>query len=152
MKRRNLFYVWLLPLIWAVCSYIHFFYPGDEYMVWGYSSIAGTWIFFVTGWGDFHNPLFPVAIAATGAVVMAAVGLLMDRLRVRKVLWGAMFAIAAVVVFVASLKAFPSIEKALSKHGSWMAYICSSINLAIYLSVIASVPVALLERIWKKLK
>ncbi len=68
MSKPNTFYVWLVPLLWAGCSLIHFRFPGDEYGLYAFSSIAGSWIAILVSFGDIHNPMIPISIAVTGAV------------------------------------------------------------------------------------
>lgn len=151
MKIRDTFYLWLLPGIWAPCSIFHFFYPGDEYAMWAISSIAGSWIVLIP-LGHVHNALRPMLVAAAGAVVMAAVGLVMDRMRVNRTLWTVLFAIAAVLIFIKLITDFPSIQRAVAKHGSLMAYVFSAILLAVYIAVIASLLISLCTYIVKRIR
>ena len=137
MKRR--FFLWFLPLTFAICSVISFQYPGDEYALWGYSSIAGTWIWFVFQAGDMHNPMIPALAAGTGALVMAIPGLLLTKLKTNIRLWLWVFVICSVAIFIFTITRYPTIEKALSKNGSWQAYIFSSINVGLYLSIVPTV-------------
>ena len=143
-------YIWILPLLWASCSLIHFQFPGDEYGMYGISSIAGLWIAFIVRLGDQHNPMFPVAIALAGAIVMSVIGFLMDRIRIRKTIWAILFVVAALAVFVMSIKSYPTIERALSKNGSWWAYVFFSLNVGLYFSVLLSFLVKGLECVLKK--
>jgi hypothetical protein len=132
------FYTWLLPLIWAGCSLVHFRFPGDEYGLYALASAAGTWIAFIFPFGDIHNPAMPLSIAVTGALVMAAAGYVMDRLRICRLFWAIGFAVSAAALLGMSIHAYPSVEKALSKNGSWQAYILFSVNMGLYCSVMAA--------------
>jgi len=89
-----------------------------------------------------------VLIAFALAVVLIVVGLVMDRFCIHKVLWGITFSVCAVVVFAASVLSFPSIERAISKNGSISCYVCFSINVGLYLSVVLSAIVTACTRGW----
>jgi hypothetical protein len=102
------------------------------------ASIAGSWIAFIISFGDIHNPVIPISIALTGAIVMALIGFLMDQVRIRKAIWAILFVVAALVIFVISIKSYPSIERALSKNGSWWSYIFFSVNVGLYFGILLS--------------
>ena len=115
-------FVWLVPLLWSVCSLVSFEFPGDEYGIYALSSMAGTWMVILFKiQGDIHDFVFRGTITATGAVVMLLAGLILHKLRVKIKLWLVIYILAAVVFFVTALCNYPSIEKALSKNGSWWA-------------------------------
>jgi len=69
---------------------------------------------------------------------MAGVGFLMDRLQIRKAMWAVLFVGSALVIFVAEIKSYPTIQHALSKHGSWWAYVFFSVNMGLYLAILLS--------------
>lgn len=147
MKCYFPFYSWLLPLFWAVCSYLHHYYPGDENGMWLLSSAAGLWIAPVAFLGGASKAAIAVGIAVAGALVMAPIGYAMDFFHVRKLLWAILFPICALTVFVAAIMSYPSIERAVSKNGSWWAYILFSINIGIYISIILSAILTLIIRL-----
>lgn len=138
MPRYKPFYTWLVPLLWAGCSLLSFRFPGDEYAMYAISSIVGVWIGFLVPFGDVHSLFFPLSITLAGGLVMGVVGLLMDLARLRKIVWGVLWVAAALLIFVLSVNAYPSIEKALSKNGSWWAYVFTSINIGLYVSILLS--------------
>ena len=149
MKRT--FYLWLLPLLWTTCSLFSFQFPGDEYAMYAISSMAGAWVlFFIKNAGDIHDLIFRGSIALTGAVTMTLFGVLMDRLRIRKVVWGFIFLAASVAIFILSIKAYPTIDKALRKNGSWWAYIFFAINMGLYCSVFLSFIAKGIESAWRR--
>lgn len=86
MKQRLPFYIWLLPLLWGVCSYIHHSYPGDENAMWLISSVAGLWIAPLVFFAHASKVMIAVYIAIAGAMVMGGVGFVMDLFGVRKTL------------------------------------------------------------------
>lgn len=151
MEKKQRFFVWLLPVLWSICSLFHYNFPGDEYGMYGIASIVGAWIVLIVKVGDVNHPMFPISIAVTGAIVMTGVGWFMDRMRIWKKLWVIIFAICVVAVFTLSIFSYPSLEKALSKNGSWWAYILFSINIGVYLSVVFSVSLTSTGRLWKKI-
>jgi hypothetical protein len=139
MGKNPTFFTLLLPLIWGVCSFISYYFPGDEYALYFFSSIVGTWIAFLIDIGDIHQPLVPLSIAVTGATILSCVGFLMDRLRVERILWASWLVLFSVVIFFDSIHMYPDLNKALSKNGSVWAYILFSINMGLYISVVLSV-------------
>lgn len=152
MKKKQRFFVWLLPVLWGACSLLHYHFPGDEYWMYAISSFAGFWIALITKVGDSNNPMFPILIAVAGAIVMAGVGWFMDWMRIWKKLWVIIFAICAIGIFAISILSFPSIERALQKNGSLWAYILFSFNIGMYLSVILAVNLTSIARLWRKVK
>lgn len=139
MKNEIPFYVWSLPLICGVCSYLHRGYPGDEHGMWLLGAAPAFWIYpFVLVWENSKENA-PMFIAAALAITMLPAGLIMDRFVVRKMFWGILFALCAIGVLIASILSYSSIERAISANGSWWSYLFLSINLGIYLSVIPSI-------------
>ncbi|MGD2094355.1 MAG: hypothetical protein PVH77_05035 [Phycisphaerales bacterium] len=149
MKDYFPFYSWLLPVIWGVCSYLHHYYPGDENGMWLISSIAGLWIAPFAFLGEVSKEAAAGGIAVAGALVMLAIGIAMDFFRVRKLLWTIIFVICSLAVFAAAIFSFPSIQRAISKHGSIWAYVFFSINIGIYISIILSAIATVIARITK---
>ena len=150
---KKYIYVWLLPLVWSVCSFLSFQFPGDEYMLYGISSIIGTWVVMVIDMpGDIHHPAFWMSITATGAIIMALIGLGMSVLRVKIKLLLILQVSVAAILFMMIVASYPSIEKALSKNGSWFAYIFSSLNMGLYVAVILSGIITGIIRIVQKKK
>jgi len=145
------FYMLFLPLAWACCSVLHFRHPGDEYAMYAISSLPGSWILFLFPIGDIHTPLIPVNVAVVGALVTASVGLLMAGLSVRKAVWFGLFMISAIVIVWITMGSFPSVARALSKNGSWWAYVCSAVEVGMYcasgLSIVVTGICRLLERL-----
>lgn len=141
--------MWVLPLVFAACSLFSYRFPGDEYAMYFISSIAGAWIAFVFRFGDIHNPMIPVSVAFIGATVMALIGLLMDRIRIRKIIWSVLFLIVVPAIFVMSICAYPTAGKALRKNGSLWAYLFFAINMGLYCSLIFSFVCKGFEAVWK---
>ncbi|MHC4694722.1 MAG: hypothetical protein ACYS67_18445 [Planctomycetota bacterium] len=146
-------YVWLLPLLWSVCSLLSFEFPGDEYGIYAVSSMAGTWALFLFNiQGDIHKFAFRGTITATGIIVILIAGFILAKLRVKLKLWFALYITLAVVIMVLTINSYPSFEKALSKNGSLWAYIFGSLNMGLYASVILSVIITLVVKLFKKKK
>jgi NO-binding membrane sensor protein with MHYT domain len=117
-------------------STAHFYYPGDEYGMYFLSSIAGSWTAFLVALSkiEMNRPILGLIVTASGGLVMAIVGHLMDRLNVRKIFWAIFLVVSAIAVFICEITSFSSIQAALEKNGSWWAYIFSSILIGIYIS------------------
>jgi hypothetical protein len=150
MSERFPFYVWVLPLVWGVCSYVHHNYPGDENAMWLLSSAAGLWVAPVAFVGGASKDVIAIAIALAGALVMGAIGSALDCLRVRKLLWAILLLICTATVFVVAIMSYPSLERAISKNGSWWAYVLFSVNIGIYVSVLLSAFFTLTARVLKR--
>jgi len=144
---KKLFFTWLIPLLWGICSLLQFRFPGDEYGLWAYGSLPGTWIAFFVSFGDIHNPLWPISVALVGSLIMAGFGRLLDGVGVRRSVWLGTLAIGTVLAFVLSVGSYPSIAKALSKNGSWTAYVLSSTMMGIYFSIVAVLILTLARRL-----
>ena len=150
---KKYLYVWLLPLVWSICSFMSFQFPGDEYGLYAVSSMIGIWIAFLVDMpGDIHHPAFWMSITATGAIIMALIGWGLSALRVKLRLLLILHICAAVAFFLLVVFSYPSIEKVLSKNGSWWAYIFSSLNMGLYASVIFSGIITGILRIVQKKK
>jgi hypothetical protein len=150
--KTKYFLLWFVPLLFAVFSMLSFKYPGDEYGLWAYSSIAGTWIWFIIPPFSMQSFITPVVTALIGALVITLPALLLVKLRVNIKLWFVIFVICATLVFISSIKSYPTIEKALSKNGSWQAYIFASINIGIYLSILLAAISTIVIKLVKKRK
>jgi len=142
------FYVWLLPLLCGICSYVHHKYPGDEKALWLLGSAPGLWIAPFAFLGKASKAMASAYVALALAVTMLPVGWVMDRLRVRRALWAATFPICVSIVMAVSVLSLSSVERAIARNGSWWAYILLSVNLGVYLSVIVSVLLAAVVRVW----
>ena len=145
---KKYLYLWLIPLLWSASSLFSFNFPGDEYAIYSISSIAGSWfvMIFPIG-GDIHDFVFRGTITAIGAIVMLIIGLLMSKLKVNFKLWLLFYLIASIAIFLLSINSYPSIERALSKNGSYWAYIFGSLNLGLYISIIFSLITAFAKKI-----
>lgn len=134
---RKYLYTWLVPLLWAVSSLLSLRFPGDEYGLYTVSSIAGVWGYLLfRPSGSPSNTLFWLTITIAGMLVMSVFGFVLSKLRAKIVLFGAIYAAAAIVFCVFLICSYPSFEKAISKNGSLWAYVFSSMNLGLYVSVI----------------
>lgn len=144
---------WLLPVAWIVISGISFAYPGDEYNLWGFSSIAGTWILFFAAslFAGQHPRDFLPAVLVAGFVTMAMLGWLLDRLRAPRMAFVVTWLVLAIAGLINALVSYPSYARALAKNGSLAAYIFSSLNFALtsttLLFLAAAAVLAILRRV-----
>lgn len=112
--------------------------------------MAGTWaVFLLNIQGDIHKFAFRGTITATGIIVMLIMGFILDKLRVKMKLWIVLYITLAALILVITISSYPSIEKALSKNGSWWAYMFGSLNLGLYASVILSAIITLMVQLFK---
>jgi len=131
----RLFYVTVLPVVWATAAIVSYFHPGDEYGLFVFSTIAGSWVCFVMhNIGHLRDVLWIIVVA--GVAILAILGFVMDRLRVSKRVWGVLFGLSFVVVLVLSLRQYPSLDRAIRKNGSITAYVAGACNIGLYLSIV----------------
>ena len=146
-------YIWLLPLAWSVCSFLSFQFPGDEYGLYAASSIVGVWIMLIVDMpGDIHHPAFWMSITAAGAAAMTLIGWGLSALKVKLKMLLIIQICAAMTFFLLAVFSYPTIAKALSKNGSWFAYIFSSLNIGLYAAIILSGIITGITRIVQKIK
>jgi hypothetical protein len=91
-------------------------------------------------------------IALAGAPLVALVGLAMDWVRVRKRLWGILWLGVGIAVFCAVLFSFPSIDRAIRKNGSIMAYVLLGVTVGLYAASLLSLVGTGAWRIAKRLR
>lgn len=132
------FYVWLVPLLWAVLSLFSFNWPGDEYAFWAVASLPGVWWNAFMNTGDIRQWWIPVLTAGLGAAVLVPFGWLMDRLRVSRRTWAVLFGVIFVVLLANALLSHPSLQRAWAKNGPLPAYLFGAAGIAAYVSVIAA--------------
>lgn len=146
MFKHRLLFTWLLPLIWTPVAALNFQYPGDEYGGFGLGSLPGLWIILVTGPISDANRLLP-PVLLTGAATMSVAGLLLDRLRVSIVAWGALTVVFGSTICWYWLQSFPSWERAIGKNGSALAYFLPSLNAGLTAATIVMAATMSLYRI-----
>ncbi len=149
MKRRGWFFVWLLPLLWMVTSVLSFQWPGDEYGLWSFGSLAGLWIVYLIG-NIGNTARIAIFVIIAGSVSMVPLGLLLDMLRVRRRLWLLLYLLFAAGICVTALASFPSLSKAISKNGSITAYVLFSLNMGMYAAIIVMVLISAVGRLVKR--
>lgn len=131
MRQPKHFFVCLLPVVWSATCWLSYHRPGDEYGLWAVSSIAAWWgIWFWEG-SVTTNPA-PAIVA--GAIVMCLAGWAMDRLRCRWPVVLGLWLVIAAAICVRAVSQYPTIERAMAKNGSWLAYIYASSNLGLTLA------------------
>jgi hypothetical protein len=135
--------VWVLPLVWTVCCWVNFHFPGDEYAGWVIGSVAGTWILMlgiVKNSGDinvFWDALGPALVA--GAATMAVLGWLLDRLRAPlAILPLGTIPIASLMTWIA-WRNYGSYKRLVGGMGSLTAVILPGINIGLTVTAVAAV-------------
>ena len=145
-KARHLL-VWLVPSLWSVCAFGSWHHPGDEYGMFVVSVLPCVWLAIVLDYG--HLSEVYLLIIAAGALPMAILGFILDRLPVSRRLWSATYLFASLGWFAWMLWQFPTLERAIAKNGSISAYAFCGTNLGLYTSVLLFLLVGTLIWLWR---
>jgi hypothetical protein len=133
MKTKHGFFLLVVPVLWGTGSLIHFHFPGDEYALWVFGSMAGSWVsLLLPNVGDIHQWWIGFSVAGVGTLVMALAGWILCWLKVRKRIWIGLWAVGAVAWLGFMMSRFTSLEQALAKNGSWWAYLFFAAMMAAY--------------------
>ena len=143
-RRKKRFAV-LLPLLWGVGCVVGYLHPGDEYGLYGLGSIVGVWIL-MFGYTTIHSLALPLL---AGCAVMLGLGQVLDVLRGKRALLLVIWPVAAAALCSWQLSTFESIESAIAKNGSLLAYIAMSSQLGLYLAVVATIAAAGVSAWWR---
>jgi len=146
-KARHLL-VWLVPSLWSACAFGSYHHPGDEYGMFAVSVVVAVWLAFILEFG--HISELYVLIVAAGALPMAGLGFILDRLPVSRRLWSAFYIVASVGWFVWMLWQFPTLERAIAKNGSISAYAFCGANLGLYASVLLFLVGGAIMWLWQR--
>ena len=130
------FYAYIIPIAWLVNTTILFYHPGDEYGMFFFTSIAGSWPFIFFGISVGHPSETVPWILVTGGGILVGLGYLMDRLELNKIIWSASFVLCSGLLLAWSLLSYDSYHDAMQKNGSLTAYITASCNIGIYCSIL----------------
>ena len=146
MKEAHPFYVWLLPLIWAVGTTAQHQYPGDEYGFYALSALPAFWCapFILLAHVPMETTVPWVVLAGAPLVILA--GRLLDFLRVSKPLWAVLFLVCAVIVSLLAVGSYPRVERAIAANGPLWAYGLLGANVGLHLSVRVSVVVTVVAK------
>jgi len=149
--KRDLFYVWFLPLLWCGFTTVSYFHPGDENALFFLGSIAGTWGFVLFG---FRGPagLMVAMVIAVGMVVVGLGGLMLDMLRVRKRLWFSLFVVLAVLLFIWQLVEYGSLTRMTNKNRYVAAVVVAVCNWSLYLATFLSIAAGLVRLLVRKVR
>jgi hypothetical protein len=148
-KNRHLL-VWLVPSLWSICAFGSWHHPGDEYGMFVVSVLASIWLAFFLEIG--HLSEVYLLLIAAGALPMAGLGFILDRLPVSRRLWSAFYIIASVGWFVWMLRQYPTLERAIAKNGSVSAYAYCAANLGLYTSMLLFLVGSTIIWLWRLLR
>ncbi len=135
---KRYFFIMLLPIVWIIVSFVSYYHPGDEYAMYAISNIIGVWPFFLFEPPDVHGLLFPSLVAVIGGLTLAGIGFGLDRLRGNRWVWAVSWVMLSMLLAAFQISQYPTVQKALSKNGSWTAYIAGAMNIGLYFSVLVS--------------
>lgn len=147
--KRDIFYVWLLPLLWCGFTIVSYFHPGDENALFFLGCIAGTWPFLLFGFAGGGAGMAAMAIAV-GMCVVGLGGLMLDLLRVRKRLWFALFVVLVVLLFIWQLVEYGSLTRMANKNRYVTAVVAAVCNWSIHLATVLSIIVGLVGLLVRK--
>jgi len=147
--KRDLFYIWFIPLLWCGFTIVSYFHPGDENALFFLGCIAGTGVFLLFGFAGAGAGMVAMAIAV-GMVVVGLGGLMLDLLRVRKRLWFSLFVVLAVLLFIWQLVEYGSLERMANKNRYVVAVIAAACNWSLYLATILSIAAVLVRLLVRK--
>ena len=148
-KARHLL-VWLVPALWALGAFGSWRHPGDEYGLVGASMLVSIWLVILIHSNNLSQATLP--LIAAGALPMAVFGFLLDRLPVSRRWWAAVYILASAALFAWGLLSFPSLERAIAKNGSILAYAFCAANLGMYASVLTCLSGGTLVWLWRRFR
>jgi len=120
----------LVPVFWMTGVSLGFHHPGDEYGLWVISALPGAWLGFLFPIvGDIGG--FAPKVVVAGGACMAAVGWVMDGLRVPFRPWMLGILLGTVGLCFQTIAQYPSYERAMGKNGSLAAYVLFGWNLSV---------------------
>jgi len=139
MRGRYPFYLWLIPLVWAIGTTAQHRFPGDENALYILSAIPGFWVAPIFMLAHISKEAIPLGVVLAGLPVVVLVGWMLERLGVPKLLWVFLFVSLSVAICHLTVTSYPSIERAIGANGSLWAYRLLGVNLGLYLSVPLSI-------------
>ncbi len=147
--KRDLFYVWFLPLLWCGFTIVSYFHPGDENALFFLGSIAGTWGFVLFG---FRGPagMMMAMVIAVGMGVVGLGGLMLDMLRVRKRVWFSLFVVLVVLLFIWQFVEYGSLTRMANKNRYVAAVIAAVCNWSLYLATVLPIAAGLVRLLIRK--
>ena len=140
--------VWLVPSLWSVCAFGSWHHPGDEYGMFIVSVLPCVWLAIVFDYGHLSEAY--LMLIASGALLMACLGYLLDRLPVSRRLWSAVYLVASLGWFAWMLWQFPTLKAAIAKNGSISAYAFLGANLGLYVSVLVFLAGGTVLWLWRR--
>lgn len=132
-KVRHLL-VWMAPLLYCACAYGSYRHPGDEYGMFMVAALPAMWLPPFLEFGHLDEVVW--LLIAAGAVPVAVLGFMLDRLRVSRRAWAFCYVATTACLLPWGLSQYESLERAISKNGSIQAYFYSGANLALYMSLL----------------
>ena len=146
--KRDLFYVWFIPLLWCGFTIVSSFHSGDEHGLFAYGSIVGTW---VLRWHQFDSLRHSLLLVLpAGSLVIAPFGLVLDLLRVRKKYLFILFVVLFALLFYWQFTIYGSFLRMRHKHRYVAAVMVATCNLSIYATTVLSIAGGLMKLLIRK--
>lgn len=133
----------LLPAVWGLGCLMGHQSPGDEYFLFAVGSFVGAWAGILVA-GDVQSLVLPVLLA--GCLVMVGLGYVLDLLRGSLVVWLPAWIASGIALFFVALSSFESIEAAIAKNGSLLAYAICASQLGVYFATVLTLATAAVRR------
>ena len=147
--KKQVFYTWFIPVLWTSIFILSFFHPGDEYGLFAFGTLAGSWIAFLHQFEPLVKALLFSWLA--GIFILGILGFVMDILRVRKKVFTWLFIIGVVILYIMVFEWFHSFnfEKMLRKDCSAFALVFFASNWSLYITVIICCVATGIKRLWQ---
>lgn len=142
---QKLFFLALCPILWAVCSILSNYYPGDEYYLYGIGSHIGLWaLLFVNA--DVISWNGSLAIAAAGVPIIVLLGLACVQFQTAVKIFVILFTLMFMLVLITIVVSVGREGFLVGKHGSYLAYILGVFDFALIWSLCLSIVLGGLRR------
>ena len=148
--KRDLFYVWFIPLLWCGFTLFLSFHSGDEHGLFYVGSIAGVWVLWLHRFNSVGQNL--LLMLPAGAITVGFFGLFLDLQRLRKRSWWILFAAVFVLLFFLAYKHYGSLTEMHHKHRHIGGVIVATCSWAIYGATALAIIGAAIKGIIKKVR
>lgn len=144
------FYVWFIPITWALVSVLLHFHSGDEHGCFYIGTLPFSFICTIRHFGSLTRDL--QVILPIGIIVMAGIGYCLDCMKINKRVFVLLLvAVACSIFYFAGVVDLGSLDKVARKY-SVPGFAGLSYNVALWLVIAISPLIALLTWLWRLYK